>query len=789
MKLFLSTMFCFLVLSAAAQDKVTLSGYVKDGATGEDLYGATIYIAEIESGTVANAYGFYSITLPKGDYSIRVSFVGFKTLTKRISLNEKLQLSFELEPEYVAAEEVVVYSERENANVTKNEMSVAKISSEAIRKLPAVLGEPDVIRSIQLLPGITSVGDGASGFNVRGGSGDQNLILLDEGIIYNSAHLLGFYSVVNPDAIRDVKIYKGGIPARYGGRLSSVLDIKQKEGNKKEFQGEAGIGLISGRILAEGPIKQGKGSFMVAGRRSWGDALLKLVDGKNTAYFYDLNLKTNYSINDNNRLFLSGYFGRDKFDLGSIFSNNWGNATGTLRWNSVLSSKLFFNLTGVYSNYDYALDNLPTGAEYRWRSNILTYNTKGDFTYYPGQNSTIQFGVDQKWYTFKPGTITPIEGSNVATTQLDSKRAQELGAYAAYELTAGKLSVNAGLRYSRFNRTGEQAVTRYENDAPVVYNAALSRYERGVAIGTDAYSKNESIASFENWEPRLSLSYVINDENSVKASYNRMYQYIHLISNSTAPTPLDVWTPSGPYIEPMKADQYAIGYFKNFANNQFEASVEAYYKDMYNMVDYVDGADILTNNAIETELLSGTGRSYGLELYVKKNTGRLTGWLSYTLAKSERKVPGLGVGDSGINNGRYYPTNFDKRHDLSISGVYKLNKRMDLSANFIYASGIPGTFPEGKYEYEGLFIPHFEDRNQDRLPAYHRLDVSLTMKRKPKNGKERNGEWVFGLYNLYNRANASSIYFIEDEDNRGVTRAFKSFLFGVTPSVSYNFKF
>lgn len=791
MKKFLSL--CYFVIGFSstlwAQEKVTLSGYIRDVSSGEDLIGATVYIKELQTGGAANVYGFFSVTVPKGDYTLQVSYIGYQPFEKQVSLNSNTSLNFELQLNAEELEEVVVTAEETNSNVVNNEMSTLKIAAKTIKSIPAVLGEPDVIKSIQLLPGITSVADGASGFNVRGGSADQNLILLDEGIIYNSAHLLGFYSVVNPDAVKDIKIYKGGIPARYGGRLSSVLDVRQREGNMKEFNGEAGIGLISGRLLLEGPIVKDKGSFMLAARRSYGDAFLALLGNNNTAYFYDINLKTNYIINEKNRVYLSGYFGRDKFDLGSIFNNEWGNATGTLRWNSVLSSKLFANISVNYSNYDYFLDNLPKGAEYRWKSNIITYNTKADFNYYVNDKNQFEFGVDQKWYTFKPGTITPIRGSNISTIRLDEKYADEAGLYASYQLNLGKFSLDAGLRYSRFVRRGNQEIPNYENGEPVVFNQGLNRYEAGEQLGMTSFGSGNAIATFDGWEPRISATYVINPQNSIKASYHRIYQYIHLISNSTAPTPLDVWTPSGPFIEPQSTDQYAIGYFKNFKEDKYEASIEAYYKDLYNMVDYIDGADLLTNNNIETELLSGIGRSYGLELYIKKNTGKLTGWLSYTLAKSERKVEGLGQNDTGINNGEFYPTNFDKRHDLSLTAIYELSDRWSISGNFVYASGIPGTFPEGRYEYAGIIIPQYSERNQNRLPDYHRLDISATLKAKLKNGVRKNNEWVFGFYNLYNRANASSIYFIENEDVRGETKAFKSYLFGITPSITYNFKF
>ena len=772
-----------------AQNRITLSGYVRDGSTGEDLIGATVQVAGTSTGTITNLYGFYSLTIPRGANQIQVSYVGYElySLEKDFQSDETINVELPLSAEQL--EEVVISSVAENANVVNNEMSVVSLQPRTIKQVPAVLGEPDVIRSLQLLPGVTSVADGASGFNVRGGSADQNLILLDEGIIYNSAHLLGLYSVVNPDAIKDVKLYKGGIPARYGGRLSSVMDIRQREGNSKEFNGEAGIGLISARALVEGPIIKDKSSFMIAGRRSYGDAILRATGSNNAAYFYDLNVKTNYTINQNNRLFLSGYFGRDKFDLGGIFSNGWGNATSTLRWNRVFSDKLFANFSAIYSNYDYSVDQLTTGAEFNWKSNVITYNLKADFNYYIDDNNQVEFGADQKWYEFKPGKIRPIEGSNLLETNLDKKFARELGAYASYERKMGPLVINGGLKYSMFVRSGKQELPVYENDQPVVYNQLVGRYEEGTLIGTESYSKGEKISDFFNFEPRASLTYVLNEKNSIKASYNRLYQYQHLISNSTSPTPLDIWTPSGPFIEPQRADQVALGYFRNFANNTFEVSLEGYYKKMNNLVDYVDGAELVTNNNIETELLPGRGRSYGLEFYLKKNTGKLTGWVSYTLSNAERQVKGLGMGDPGINNGEYYAANYNKPHDLSVTAVYRVNDRWSMSSNFIYATGTPTTYPRGRYEFAGLVIPQFESRNQERLPDYHRLDVSATLTGKKKRWRNGGHEWVFGFYNIYNRANASSIYFVESEEVKGESKAYKSYLFGITPSITYNFKF
>lgn len=783
------TFACWGMSTCLAQDKVTLSGYIRDEATGEDLIGATIQVAGTSQGVVTNVYGFYSITVQPGTYTFNVGYVGYTSFSFNKALTKSESFNIGLKANATELQEVVVKGEAENANIVNNQMSIAKLEPRQVKEIPAVLGEPDIIRSFQLLPGVTQVADGAAGFNVRGGSADQNLILLDEGTLYNASHLFGLYSVANPDAVKDVTLYKGGIPARYGGRLSSVMDIRQREGNMKEFNGEAGIGLISARALIEGPLVKDKSSYMIAGRRSYGDLFLPLIDNNSTAYFYDLNMKTNYIVNDRNRLFLSGYFGRDRFSLGSIFNSGWGNATATLRWNHLFSDKLFANFSAVYSNYDYSLDQLTTGAQYNWTSKIISYNTKADFSYFAGPNTQFEFGADSKWYRFEPGVIKPIEGSNVSPRTLDNQFATEIGAYASMEQKIGKLTVNAGLRYSAFLRRGAQTLRTYENNQPVRYNSVLGRYEDGIVTGTVEYGSGANISTFDNLEPRLAATYVLDPSTSIKASYNRLYQYVHLISNTTAPAPTDVWTPSGPFLEPQKSDQYAIGVFKNLKDNQYEASIEGFYKDMDNLVDYVDGADLITNNNLETEVLPGRGRAYGIELLVRKNTGRLTGWVSYTLSRAQRQVKGITGEDPGINNGAFYAANFDKPHNLSVVGTFKLSERWMLSSNFILTSGIPGTFPVGRYEYGGLVVPQFENRNESRLPAYHRLDVSATLKGKKKRWKNGGHEWVFGFYNIYNRANATSIYFVEDAENLGNVRAMKSYLFGILPSVTYNFKF
>lgn len=778
-----------LSYKTTAQSTLTISGYVRDKISGEDLIGVTIYSEAQKSGAITNAYGYFSMSMPEGQSSITISYLGYNTQTLVLDLSNDQNLNFDLVPSIEELDEVVITSARQNANVTDNQMSAVKLQAKTIKEVPVVLGEADLIKTIQLLPGVSGVADGASGFNVRGGSADQNLILLDEGIIYNSSHLLGFFSVVNPDAIKGVTLYKGGIPARYGGRLSSVVDIRQREGNSKYVTGAGGISLVAARGLVEGPLKKDKSSFMIAGRRSYGDAILKLMGEQNTAFFYDLNVKTNYTINQKNRLFASGYFGRDKFELGRVFSNSWGNATATIRWNHVFSDRLFANFSLIYSNYDYSIDVLTPGVEYNWQSNIINWTTKADFNYFIDNQNHLEFGVDHKWYEFRPGEMKPIMGSNVIAEKLDNKFGQETGIYVDYEKELGPLTIKVGIRQSIFVRRGNQTIATYEGGRPVIYNQQFNRYERGTVLSERNYSSKQKIAEFYNLEPRAAATLVLNEEHSIKVSYNRLYQYLHLISNSTSPTPLDVWAPSGPFIKPQSSDQAALGYFRNFKQNTYEFSIEGYYKWMDNLVDYVDGADLLTNNNIETELLVGKGLSYGLEFYLKKSKGDLTGWISYTLSKAERQVKGLGLDDPGINQGNFYPADYDKRHDLSVTASYKINDRWSLSSNFIFASGRPTTYPRGKYEFAGLLVPQFENRNLDRISSYNRLDLSATLKGKRKKWKNGGHEWIFGLYNVYNRKNASSVYFKESDEHLGEAKPYKSFLFGITPSITYNFKF
>lgn len=775
------------------QNKFTISGYVEDSKTGEKLFGVNIY-TNSNSGVVTNEYGYYSLTLEEGQHIVFLSYIGFSTIEKKVDIKSNLKLDFKLDENSFNLNEVVISSTKKENKVKSNEMSVNTLKSSSIKKLPAILGEPDVIKSIQLLPGVSSVNEASSGFNVRGGNADQNLILLDEATIYNASHLFGFFSVFNSDAIKDVKLYKGGIPSTYGGRLSSVLDVRQREGNKNKFNGEAGIGLILSRLLIEGPIKkdslgEGKGSYMLAGRRSYVDAFTFLDDEfkDNVLFFYDLNLKANYDLNEKNKIFLSGYFGRDRFELPKFIGTSWGNAIGTIRWTNNITEKLFFQTSAIFSNYDYSLDNLRSGSSFRWRSNITNFNLKPRLTWYINGKVTIRNGMDLTYYKFNPGKISPISSSNIVAEKFQNNFALENGSYidAEYEVTQ-KLSLQLGFRFSNFMRLGNENIRLYETGNPLFFNSQLNIYEENELTGFKRYSSNEVIKQFNNLEPRFSMRYLLDDKNSFKTSYNRMYQYIHLVTNTTSPTPLDVWTPSGPYIKPQYADQFAIGYFKNIKESSYDFSVEAYFKKLTNVTDFKDGADLLFREDVETQIVQGVGRAYGLEFLLNKNKGKLTGWLSYTLSKSENKI-------NGINNNRFYANNVDQLHRLNLVGLYKTSSRWEFGGVFTFSTGRPVTYPTGRYEQNGLVVADYSERNGNRLPFYHRLDISATLN--PKKDTNKTGKWIFSIANLYNRQNAASIFFREIgevndvEIATGNTEATKLSFFGIVPSVTYEFKF
>lgn len=781
----------FLLFSSYlySQENYTISGIVKEASNGETVYGATVFLKGTSIGTLSNEYGFFSITEPKGTYTLVVSFVGYAEQSIEINLDQNQKIDIEITESSEELDEVVIKStESEQVNIRAPQMSRIKVQISTIKKIPVVLGEVDIVKSLQLLPGITNNGEGSSGFNVRGGAVDQNLVLLDEAIIYNTSHLLGFFSVFNADAIKDVTLYKGNIPAKYGGRASSVLDVRQKDGNNQNFAMTGGIGTVSSRLAAEGPLVKDRGSFLVAGRGSYAHVFLKLAKEDNSASFYDLNLKANYSLNANNKLYLSGYFGRDDFNFSGAFENSYGNLSGNIRWNHIFNDRLFSNASLIYSKYDYDLTlNL---FEFDWVSSIENFNIKYDLKYYVSDQFKLDFGVNGIYYHFDPGKINPTtEESAINYLQLDFKKAFESGIYvnAEHKIT-DNLIANYGFRYSTFSRLGGQSMTTYENDLPVKYNSELGIYEAGTPNGEIIYDKGETIENFGNIEPRLGLAFQLNDWTSIKAGYSRVAQYIHLLSNTTSVTPLDVWTPSGTYIKPQLANQYALGYFREFNSKQLSLEVEGYYKTVDNRIDYIDGSNLIGQNTIETEILNGESRAYGVELLLRKNKGNLTGWLAYTISKSEQHTPGGSAGGPGINSGKWYNSGHDRTHDFSITGSYKFNEKWAFGSNFIFQTGRPVTYPNGQYTYENLQIANYGDRNADRLPAYHRIDISATYKPNRKPAKKWKGEWVFGIYNLYNRKNTAAISFGQNRET-GANEATRTAIFGIVPSATYNFKF
>ena len=787
---------CFLLVwllmpnKMYAQEQVTLSGYVKDASNGETLIGATVLIKENAVGTVTNTYGFYSITIPPDEYTIDFRYIGYETISKTLNLSSNQRLDIELGEISQDLEEIVILGESIDQNVSSVEMSVNKLDMKTINKMPAFLGEVDVIKSSQLLPGVSTVGEGASGFNVRGGSVGQNLVLLDDAPVYNSSHLLGFFSVFNPDAVKDVKLYKGGIPSNYGGRISSILDIQMKEGNNKKLSVQGGIGTIFSRLTVEAPIVKDKGSFIIAGRRSYIDVLAKpftnVLDGGAALNFYDLTLKANYTLSPKDRLYLSGYFGKDVFKFDANQGFNWGNRTATLRWNRIINDRLFFNLTSFYSDYRYELafgeDNLD---RFDWNSRVRTTSLNPEFSYFINPKNELYFGGEFLYYRFDPANSVGISNGEATDISLASKYAFEMSGYIGNKLSISpNIEVDYGLRYSAFLYTGPGKIYEFGDAVP-----GERRYPTSITEVDD----RSVIADYYNFEPRISLRYQLNASSSLKLSYNRMAQYIHLISNTTASNPLDVWTPSTNNIDPQIGTQYAIGYFKNIKADQYETSLEFYYKDTKNQIEYIDGADLLINEFLEGDLLSGIGRAYGMELSVRKTTGPFTGWISYTLGRSELKV-------NGINRGEWYPTRFDQTHSLNFSGSFELNDRWTFSSNFVYISGTPTTFPTSRFEMQDYVVPYnvYGSRNNIRIPDYHRLDVSATWYgKKFKKGKPRKNTdyWVFGLYNIYGRRNPFSIYFSQGTDRIPPGEPIPtsgtqvSIIGSIIPAISYNFKF
>jgi hypothetical protein len=764
--------FSFLnVFSAVAQKNYNINGVIKNIATGETLIGASIKISgTTQQGTSTNSYGFYAVNLPEGSYKVEVSYIGYVTLIKQIIVKGNAKEDFNLE-ESNNLNEVVITTVRRNDNLIKAQMGVEKLNIKDIQNVPVLFGEKDILKTLQLLPGIKAAGEGNSGFYVRGGATDQNLILLDEAPVYNASHLLGFFSTFNSDAIKDVTVYKGGMPAQYGGRLSSVLDVRMNDGNKKETTFEGGIGLISSRLKIEGPFVKDKSSFMVSGRRTYADAFLAFAPDTslrgNTLYFYDLNAKANYQLDEKNILYISGYFGRDKLGLSNTFGFNWGNATGTLRWNHLFSNRLFANTSLIMSKYDYQIENLLNGSEFKVNSSIKDFNFKQDFSFALNSKHQLKFGLDAIHHTISPGQIKSPSTSSVNEIKIENKKGLELSTYLSDEYSVNeKIKMVYGLRLSSFSVLGGSNFKTYNSDG---FETSSAFYESGAFVKT-----------YINLEPRFSASFQLDDNKSLKTSYARNVQNLHLMSNSTATTPTDLYIMNSLNTKPELADQVSLGYFNNFKDNSYEFSAEVYYKSMQNQIEYRNGTDLRGNQNVEADLIYGKGRAYGVELFFKKKYGKFNGWIGYTLSKTERQF-------DLISQGNWFTARQDRPNDISLVGIYKAGKRWVFSSTFVYSSGSAVTFPIGKYNLDGQTVFYYGERNGSRTPDFHRLDFSATLEGKPN--RKFKSSWNFGVYNLYNRKNPFSIEFRDNPDNLSQTQTVKRSLFGIIPSVTWNFKF
>lgn len=765
------------LLPLSSQNRHSISGYIRDSSNGETFHLAQVYNPEANVSSTTNNYGFYSIELNEGWQTLRVSYPGRNEIELKLFLNKDTSVSFFLTPKTVQIGLVDIKA-RKSSNVKGVDISNNIISGTTIKEIPAFLGEADVIRSVQLLPGVTTVGEGATGFNVRGGGIDQNLVLMDEAPVFNSAHLFGFFSIFNPDAVKDVQLVKGGIPAQYGGRLSSTLDVRMKDGNNQKLEANGGIGTIFSRLTVEGPLKKNMASFLLAGRRSYIDVLARPFLGNNLKgsqfYFYDFTGKVNYRWKRDN-VYISSYIGDDAFYAQNAFGVKWGNTTTTARWNHVFNKKLFANFTYFYSRYRYNIEFNSRDASFNWQSYIINNSVKADFNWYATAKHEILFGGQSTYYIFKPGVAKVKNDNGTTDFSLPDKYALENAVYIAEEYNpSGKFSYRLGLRISNFDYMGKGNVYYYKPGA---------EGERRFVDHVDKAKAGQVIASYTNPEPRFGFKYELNKQLSIKGGYNRMVQNLHLISNTAASVPFDVWQPTTNNILPEKADQYTTGVFKNWGKgDKYESSVEVYYKGMKNQVDYVNGANLLLNEYLEGELLTGKGRAYGAEFYVRKTSGHFTGWISYTLSRSERLV-------KGINDNNWYPNRFDRTHNLYVVMNYKLNPRYTLAGNFVVSTGTPTTFYSGQYTVQGYTIPDAGSnaRNNVRNPIYHRLDLSVTRYSRPRKHWETN--WVLSCYNVYNRRNPFSIYFATNYQNSGVNAAIRYSVIGsFVPALSYNFK-
>lgn len=758
-------------LFANAQN-YTVSGSIKDDANGEKLIDVVIQVAEQKNiGTTSNEYGFYSLSLKEGEYTIIYTYLGYKTITEKISLKGNVVKNISLSEKGNELNEVVINSVAKNDNIKSTAMGVERLNMAQIKDVPVLFGERDILKTLQLLPGVKSSGDGSSGFYVRGGAADQNLILLDEATVYNASHLLGFFSTFNSDALKDVTLYKGNMPAQFGGRLASVMDVRMSDGNNKNYEVSGGIGLIASRLMVQGPIVKNKGSFLISGRRTYADMFLKLSNNpdqrNNKLYFYDLNLKANYTLGEKDRLYLSGYFGKDVIGVGKLFSIDWGNATGTLRWNHVFNAKLFSNTSLIYSNYNYNIGLKVDKNDIKIISRIADWNLKQEFQFYPNPKNTIKFGINSIHHDIIPGEIRASESSGVNNITLSKRYGWENAAFINNDWKASPhFSLSYGLRLSAYSVLGPGNYYNFDGS--------------GNVLDTMKYRSGDFVKTYFNLEPRLSGSYIIDEANSIKASYARNTQHMHLLSNTTSTSPTDRWIPNSNIIKPEISDQVSVGYYRNLNHDKYEVSFETYYKGMQNQLDYRDGAQINGNELIEADLLFGIGRAYGAEFSLKKKEGKFTGWISYTLARTERKI-------DGINNNNWYAARQDQTHNIAVVGIYHLNKKWTVSGTFVYNTGNAVTFPSGKYQVGNEWLYLYSERNGYRMPAYHRLDLGATCK--VRDTKHYTSELAFSLYNAYGRQNAYIINFREDPNDANRTQAIQYSLFRFVPSISWNFNF
>ena len=775
-----------------------LQGFVKNSVTGEPIEGANVFIQAVGAGITTDSTGYFIMFLPKGVHTVEFTFVGYAPKKRNIALNRAVTVNMVLEESSQLLQEVSVSGQVEDHNISSAEIGVSKMSMKTIEKMPSFMGEVDVMKSLLMLPGVSTVGEGTTGINVRGGNIDQNLILLDDAPVFNSSHLMGLFSVFNPDVVRDVTFYRGAIPAQYGSRVSSVLDIKVRNPDTERIKLQGGVGLISNRLLVEGPIgKNEKLSFLVGARASFSDYLLKISPNKSIqdtrANFYDVTGKMLYNLNDNNKLQVSFYRSHDGFKLASDSLSaveinasssefNWETTNATIRWDHAFSSNFIANIVGVYSDYDAIIANPEPSNGFDLTSSINHRKLKSDFSWFAGRHA-VMFGGAASYYTLNPGDLQPNSAeSSINELLLQQENGLELAAFVSDEIVFNdKITLMMGLRYSYFQNRGERNVYSYDETMP---------YSLETIVDTTFYGKGEAITSYHGPEPRFSLKYSVSPSSSVKLGYNKMRQYLQLVSNTTAALPIDRWQLSNSYSEPIIADQVSLGYFKNLKSNVYEVSAEVFYKTTQNVIDFKDGAELLLNPALETAILNGSGYAYGLEFQTKKDIGRLTGWLSYTYSQA-RQVAETAYEEEQINRGQYYPTNFNKPHILNISTTYKESARVSYSANFTYSTGRPVTYPDDKYFVYGLFIPNYVSRNQYKIPDYHRLDLSMTVEPNPAKQTKWKGSWTFSIYNVYARKNAYSVFF-KPNNQSSVNQAnvYKLSIFGtIFPSITYNFSF